>query len=69
MDVMIVSCRPSVIQQFEPVCLDGTLAIPLPLFPKSRGIPGVNDLRTLKEIIYFIRKGLPWRTVLPEYGL
>jgi transposase len=37
-------------------------------FPLSRGIPRVNDRRTISGIIFFIRNGLRWRDAPEECG-
>ena len=39
-----------------------------PHFPRSRGIPQVDDRRVLSGIIYVIRHGLQWRDAPPAYG-
>jgi len=39
-----------------------------PHFPRSRGIPRVDDRRVLSRIIYVIRHGLQWRDAPPAYG-
>jgi transposase len=39
-----------------------------PHFPRSRGIPRVDDRRVLSGIIYVIRHGLQWRDAPPAYG-
>ncbi|WP_163277843.1 transposase, partial [Klebsiella aerogenes] len=39
-----------------------------PFFPKSRGIPRVNDLRVISGIIHVIRNGLQWRDAPAVYG-
>ena len=39
-----------------------------PFFPKTRGIPGVNDRRVLSGIIFVNRNGLRWRDAPAEYG-
>ena len=33
-----------------------------PFFPRSRGLPRVDDRRVISGIIYVIRNGLQWRT-------
>jgi len=38
-----------------------------PHFPRSRGIPRVDDRRVLSGIIYVIRHGLQWRDAPPAY--
>jgi len=44
------------------------VALLAPLFPKSPGIPRVDDRRVLSGIIHVIRNGLRWRDAPPEYG-
>ncbi|MBP7000842.1 MAG: IS5 family transposase [Amaricoccus sp.] len=44
------------------------VALLSPLFPKSHGIPRVDDRRVLSGIIHVIRNGLRWRDAPPEYG-
>jgi transposase len=39
-----------------------------PYFPRSHGIPRVDDRRVLSGIIYVIRHGLQWRDAPPAYG-
>lgn len=39
-----------------------------PHFPRSRGIPRVDDLRVLSGILHVIRNGLRWRDAPAEYG-
>ena len=39
-----------------------------PFFPKSRGIPRVDDRRVLSGIIFINRNGLRWRDAPSEYG-
>ena len=39
-----------------------------PFFPKSRGMPRVDDRRVLSGIIFFNRNGLRWRDAPREYG-
>jgi transposase len=39
-----------------------------PYFPRSRGIPRVDDRRVLSGIISVIRHGLQWRNAPPAYG-
>jgi transposase len=39
-----------------------------PHFPRSRGIPRVDDRRVLSGIIYVIRHGLRWRDAPAAYG-
>lgn len=39
-----------------------------PCFPKSRGVPRVDDRRVLRGIIFFNRNGLRWRDAPREYG-
>lgn len=39
-----------------------------PYFPKSHGMPRVDDRRILSGIIFFNRNGLPWSDAPREYG-
>lgn len=39
-----------------------------PYFPKSRGMPRVDDQRVLSGIIFINRNGLRWSDALREYG-
>ena len=39
-----------------------------PFFPKSRGMPRVDDRRVLSGIIFINRNGLRWRDAPREYG-
>lgn len=39
-----------------------------PHFPRSHGVPRVDDLRVLSGIIYVIRNGLQWKDAPKEYG-
>jgi transposase len=39
-----------------------------PHFPKSHGMPRVDDCRVINGIIFVIRKGLRWRYTLKYYG-
>ena len=40
-----------------------------PILPrKSRGVPRVDDRRTLNGIFWVLRTGAPWRAVPREYG-
>jgi transposase len=39
-----------------------------PHFPRSRGIPRVDDRRVLSGIIFVIKGGLRWRDAPPGYG-
>jgi putative transposase len=34
-----------------------------PFFPRSRGLPRVDDRRVISRIIYVIRNGLQWKDV------
>ncbi|MDR6670130.1 transposase [Rhizobium sp. 1399] len=40
----------------------------VPYFPKSRGVPRVDDLRIGSGIIHVIRNGLRWRDAPESYG-
>lgn len=39
-----------------------------PYFPRSHGVPRVDDRRILSGIIFVIRNGLRWRDAPREYG-
>ena len=39
-----------------------------PFFPKSHGVPRVDDRRVLSGIIFVNRNGLRWRDAPREYG-
>ncbi|CTQ51293.1 Transposase [Jannaschia donghaensis] len=39
-----------------------------PYFPKSHGVPRVDDQRVLSGIIFINRNGLRWRDAPREYG-
>lgn len=39
-----------------------------PYFPRSHGIPRVDDRRVISGIIFVIRNGLRWRDTPPAYG-
>ena len=39
-----------------------------PFFPRTRGIPRVDDRRVVSGIIYVIRDGLRWRDAPAVYG-
>lgn len=39
-----------------------------PYFPRSHGIPRVDDRRVISGIIFVIRNGLRWRDAPPAYG-
>jgi len=39
-----------------------------PYFPKSHGVPRVDDRRVLSGIIFINRNGLRWRDAPREYG-
>ncbi len=39
-----------------------------PYFPRSHGVPGVDDRRVTSGIIHVIRNGLRWRDTLEVYG-
>src|ERR1044071_7524929 len=39
-----------------------------PFFPRSRGLPRVNDRRVISGIIYVIRHGLQWKDAPRGYG-
>jgi len=39
-----------------------------PYFPRSHGIPRVDDVRVISGIIYVIKNGLQWKDAPREYG-
>ena len=39
-----------------------------PFFPRSRGLPRVDDRRVISGIIYVIRNGLQWKDAPRGYG-
>ena len=39
-----------------------------PHFPRSHGVPRVDDRRVVSGIIYVIRQGLQWRDAPAAYG-
>lgn len=39
-----------------------------PFFPKSHGMPRVDDRRVLSGVLLFSRNGLRWRDAPKEYG-
>lgn len=39
-----------------------------PFFPRSRGLPRVDDRRVVSGIVYVIRNGLQWRDAPRGYG-
>ena len=39
-----------------------------PFFPRSHGVPRVDDRRVLSGILFVIRNGLRWRDVPAAYG-
>src|SRR5437763_16607174 len=39
-----------------------------PFFPRSRGLPRVDDRRVISGIVYVIRHGLQWKDAPPDYG-
>jgi transposase len=39
-----------------------------PYFPRSHGVPRVNDRRVLSGILFVIRNGLRWRDAPAAYG-
>ena len=39
-----------------------------PYFPKSHGVPRVDDRRVLSGIIHVLKRGLQWRDAPAEYG-
>lgn len=39
-----------------------------PYFPRSHGVPRVDDRRVLSGIIHVLKRGLQWRDAPSEYG-
>ena len=39
-----------------------------PFFPRSHGVPRVDDRRVLSGIIHVLKRGLQWRDAPAEYG-
>ena len=39
-----------------------------PFFPRSHGVPRVNDRRVVSGIVYVIRNGLQWKDAPAGYG-
>jgi transposase len=39
-----------------------------PFFPRSRGLPRVDDRRVISGIVYVIRNGLQWKDAPRRYG-
>ena len=39
-----------------------------PYFPKSHGVPRVDDRRVISGIIHVLKRGLQWRDAPREYG-
>lgn len=39
-----------------------------PFFPRSRGLPRVDDRRVISGIVYVIHNGLQWRDAPHRYG-
>ena len=39
-----------------------------PYFPRSHGVPRVDDRRVLSGIVHVIKRGLQWRDAPAEYG-
>ena len=39
-----------------------------PFFPRSHGVPRVDDRRVVSGIIYVIKHGLQWQDAPDEYG-
>ena len=42
---------------------------PQPFFPRSRGLPRVDDRRVISGFIYVIRQGLQWKDAPRGHGL
>lgn len=39
-----------------------------PYFPKSHGVPRVDDLKVISGIIHVLKRGLQWRDAPKDYG-
>ena len=39
-----------------------------PFFPRSHGVPRVDDAKVISGIVYVIRHGLQWKDAPAEYG-
>lgn len=39
-----------------------------PFFPRSHGVPRVDDRRVISGIVYVLKHGLQWKDALPGYG-
>ena len=39
-----------------------------PFFPRSHGVPRVDDRRVISGIVYVLKHGLQWRDAPPGYG-
>ncbi|GGC30646.1 IS5 family transposase [Novosphingobium marinum] len=39
-----------------------------PFFPRSHGVPRVDDRRVVSGIVYVLKHGLQWRDAPPAYG-
>ena len=51
-----------------PMLTEAQMARMAPHFPKSRGLPRVDDRRVLSGIVFVIRNGLRWRDAPTAYG-
>jgi len=51
-----------------PMLTEAQMRLMSPLFPKSRGLPRVDDRRVLSGIVFVIRNGLRWRDAPAAYG-
>lgn len=40
-----------------------------PFFPKSHGVPRIDDRRVISGIVYVLKHGLQWRDAPSGYGL
>ena len=40
----------------------------MPYFPRSHGVPRVDDRRVISGIIHVLKRGLQWRDAPAEYG-
>ena len=39
-----------------------------PFFPKSHGVPRVDDRRVISGIVYVLKHGLQWKDAPKDYG-
>ena len=51
-----------------PMLCEAQMRLMSPYFPRSRGLPRVDDRRVLSGIVFVIRNGLRWRDAPAVYG-